>query len=121
MSATLISKFWNDFHKVTSNFEKDGLIFATFVIDTTKQIAEINGESQLKSLLFESAPNITHIWYQNRKKHESNIREPKPPGATHWLPFIPPGGIAQMSYVTLEMYWSTVMRTLLADRESSWI
>ena len=65
MSATRISKFWNEFHKVTSNYEKDGLIFAIFVIDTTKQIAEIDGENQLKSLLFESAPNITHIWYKN--------------------------------------------------------
>ena len=124
MENQRISRFWAEQKKVEKMFEDDGLVIGIYVIDTNNQTCEINGDHALKKALYDASSQINFNWKSESKAAPTaptalpSKEGSKPPGAKCWLPYLPPGGIANMSDKTLRMYWTQVMNAVLDDRKN---
>ena len=121
MENQRISRFWTEQKKLEKMFEDDGLVIGIYVIDTNNQTCEINGNHALKKALYDASSQINSNWKSESKAAPTappSKEGMKPPGAKCWLPFLPPGGIANMSDKTLRMYWTQVMNAVLDDRKN---
>ena len=113
MSAT--TKFWQDFRRVAFKLERDGLFIAAYLVDNKTNAVEIHGETCLRSLLFNASPQINSEWVA--KSVNRNVRgwdADLPEGA---LPYLPVGGIEDMTWTVLELYWPIIMNIVLKDRQ----
>ena len=124
MANPALVRFWHEAEKLRKSFEKEDLLLGFYVIDKTNLVAEIDGDQFLKQLLFDASPLINNKWILDKDKPATTTPNTekegiKPPGATHWLPYLPVGGIANMTERTLKTYWSTVMRTVLSDHKNN--
>ena len=111
-----------DVEKLCKAHEKEGLVLGFYVINKTKNVAEIQGDPFLKQLLHDAASKINKKWKINEGKPTTVTDDPiekegiKPAGATVWLPHLPEKGIEGMTERQLKTYWSIVMRTVLPKR-----
>ena len=119
MSNPRLVKFWVEMDRVKKNFHADGFVFGFYVIDPQNNVAEIDGDTNLKRLLFEASPLINAKWKNEKEKTRVASYENRPEGTTCWLPHLPPGGINAMTDRVLKSYWSLVMRAVLPDRRSN--
>ena len=105
---------------MAKQFENDGLVIGIYVIDTSNQNCEINGDRALKKVLYDASSQINRSWNAESSAaltSQSSKEGPKPEGAKCWLPYLPPGGIEKMSDKILRLYWSQVMRSVNEDRK----
>ena len=87
-----------------------GISGAIFLIDENSGFVEIDGDLNLKTFLYEVTPYLFRRW-----KEQKNVPGKKP-GATCWLPYLPPNGVDNLMATMVELYWSRVMRVVLAEK-----
>ena len=112
-------RFWIEIDKLRKSFENDGFVLGFYVIDPENGVAEIDGDKNLKKLLFDVSPHINAKWSRESERSSLTPQHVRPENTSCWLPFLPPGGISAMTEKTLKLYWSPVMRAVLPERKSN--
>ena len=117
-----LTKFWTDIEKLRKFYENGGFHLGIYVIDTKNHAVEINGNSFLKQLLYETSSYINAKWISDSHTPspatENNEEKERLPETTCWLPYLPPGGIQKMTDKVLKLYWPVVMRAVCPDRKN---
>ena len=86
-------------------------------IDETSGAAEIEGDDDLKDILFECSAYILKRWHGLKEKR-TEVQCEVLDGARWFLPFLPLGGIESLQFTIVVIYWSVVMRIVCSDRGS---
>ena len=86
------------------------------VIDETNGWLEIDGDRDLKNIIFEVSSYVIKRWKATKNKNRDETEHVIPEGAQFWLPYLPPCGIDKMTLIMVELYWSKVMRQVCQDR-----
>ena len=90
-----------------------GLYGAVLLIDEINGCVEIDGDSDLKTFLYEVTPYVLSRWKSRGKK---TVPEKIPEGGKFWLPHLPPCGVDNLTATMVELYWSRTMRSVLAEK-----
>ena len=102
----------NEISKNLKGLER-GISGAIFLIDDNSGYVEIDGDLNLKRFLYEVTPYLLSRW---KGREQKNVPGKKPEGATCWLPYLPPNGVDSLTATMVELYWSRVMRVVLAEK-----
>ena len=71
LKMSSLTKFRQDFHRTIFDMEKDGFFIAAYVIDNKTNTVEIEGETCLKSLLFNASPQVNSEWVNKSENRNS--------------------------------------------------
>ena len=93
----------------------NGIRGVFFIIDEQKGCAIIDGDRNLKEILFEVSSHLIKR-FKDVIENANDMEEKKPEGAKWFLPYLPPGGIEGMTFEQVCLYWSRTMRTVCSDR-----
>ena len=86
------------------------------IIDESNGWLEIDGEKELKKIVFEVSSYIIKRWKTIKNNNPGETEHEVPAGAKFFLPHIPPCGIEKMTLIMIDAYWSRVMRQVCQDR-----